>query len=239
MSILFESLLPIAKIEDWFRVIVFVVFVLIWIFNSLLSNKAKAKPRPQQRPQAPPRPDVPAGEQPARPQQLAGEIDNFLKRATQKRQEKSRRKQPAKAIVIPPPPAASKPSRRLTQSAADIAGFEVSSFGSVAEHVEKHLNTREFAERASQLVDEDIAKDDAEREAHLKEVFGHQVGRLADTSILPTARQLSDRAAAKAGTAGATAATAANTIAALLSNPENLKQAIVLNEILTRPEHRW
>jgi hypothetical protein len=60
----------------------------------------------------------------------------------------------------------------------------------------------------------------------MKEIFGHQLGRLADTST------------PGAGTNQATApeGAAITPLAALLANPQSLKQAIVLQEVLNRRE---
>jgi hypothetical protein len=229
----FDQIVLVAAIE-WVKFILVIVFVLIWIFNNFLGEKVKAKPRPLQRPQVPPpQPDVPAADPPAGQQQLVGEIEEFLKRATQKRQEKTRRKQPTKVVVKSAPPATSKPARRLVQTSTEDQGFEVNVGGSVAEHVQQHLDTREFTTRAEHLVD-DMAKGDVDREAHRKQVFEHKLGRLADTS---TSAPESAAAAAEASKPDLTAV--ASPLAAILANPQNLKQAIALNEILSRPEHRW
>lgn len=231
-----NQLVLLAGIEVWLKFIFVVVFLLIWVFNNLLSNKKPAA-RPQPRgPAPPPQPGLPA-ERPAGPQQLAGEIEEFLERATQKRQEKSRRK-PAKTVVtaaapVPPP----KPARRLVQSTSENQGFEVTTGEAVAEHVRKHLDNRQFTERAEHLTD-DITKSDTQREAHHKQVFEHKLGRLADTSTSQHAQDASDSAASQQATHDASAA-AATPIASMLANPESLRQAIVLNEILMRPEHRW
>ncbi len=167
------------------------------------------------------------------PQQpLVGEIEKFLLRANQRQQEKSRRKQPPKVVVAAVPPRSSKPARRLVQASNEDQGFEVTGSGSVADHVEQHLDTRAFAERAAHLVD-DVSKNDAEREAHRKQVFEHKLGRLTDTS---TAAAASPAAGEPSNTEVAAAVVS---LASLLANPQNLKQAIVLSEILSRPEHRW
>lgn len=226
----FEQFVLFAALE-WVKFVFLIVFFLVWIFNNLLGDKAKAKARPQQRPQVPPpRPDAAQAERPAGQQQLVGEIEEFLQRANQKRQEKVRRKQPAKAAAKPAPPSPPKPARRLTQESHD---FEVTTGQSVAEHVQKHLDTSRFGDRAEHLVD-DIAKGDVVREAHRKQVFEHQLGRLADTST-----RAAQPAPPPVVLTAAEAEAAAVPLAALLANPQSLKQAIVLNEVLARPEHRW
>lgn len=221
-----------AAAEDWLKVIGVLVFIVIWLFNHFVGNSAKAKPQQRQQPMARPQGDAkPPAEQP----QLVGEIEEFLKRANQKRQDRTRKKPAAK--VVKPAPAPAAPTRRLVQSSADQQGFEVNVGGSVAEHVQKHLDTREFSNRAEHLID-DIKKGDVERETHLKQVFDHKLGRLADTSNTRSDQQIVKDTATQVAT-DAAAIAAATPIASMLANPESLKQAVVLNEILSRPEHRW
>src|SRR5947207_105594 len=78
-------------------------------------------------------------------------------------------------------------------------GFELRSTQSVADHVQQRLDTRIFGERAAHMVD-DLEKQDAQREAHRKQVFDHQLGRLADTSV---AAEIPSQAAAGQAAAGA------------------------------------
>ena len=220
---------------DWVQVLIAVVVFVIWGINHLISGLGK--PKPQQRPKPMPRGNAPQPNKPAPAQNLAGEIDDFLKRATQKRQEKSRRKQPAAAKQAPtvPPP---KPVQRLSDTATSNQDFEIRTRHAISDDVQEHLDNRQFGERAAHLVDEDILQDDADREAHRTKVFDHQLGRLVDTSNLQSDKQISAQAASRKATTDSAAA-AAIPIASMLANPESLKQAIVLNEILTRPEHRW
>jgi hypothetical protein len=216
----------------WIKLIFVAVVFIIWIFNNLVGDKAKAKPRQLQRPVPPPRPieGAPAEGRPAGQQPLVGEIEEFLKRANRKREEKARRKQQPK-VAKPAPPAPPKPARRLVDGGSEGQQFEFGTNRSVADHVQQHLNTGQFAERAATLVDEDIAKDDASREAHRKQVFDHKLGSLSDTST----------GSVKTAAAAQVAASdiGAIPVGALLSNPDSIRQAIILNEILTRPEQRW
>jgi hypothetical protein len=102
----------------------------------------------------------------------------------------------------------------------------------VAEHVKSYLDASEFKRRTASLAD-DIAEADEKRVEHRQEVFGHQVGQLAAAE--PAA--VSPKAAlAEASSAGSVPAL---DLAAILARPENLRQAILLQEILQRPEHRW
>lgn len=233
MLVEFAQFAPLIADFGWLKAIVLLVFFIIWIFNNLIGDKAKAKARPQR--QQLPQPNGPEGKGAGGQKQLAGEIEDFLKRAGAKRQERARRKQPTKAVVNPAPTPPPKPVRRLVPSAAEPQNLDVATGRSVADHVQKHLDTRQFAERASHLGDEDIAKNDAERDAHRKQVFDHKLGRLADTSTGIT--DSAETSLTDAPTQPEPAA--AVPLATLLSNPQNLKNAIVLNEILSRPEHRW
>jgi hypothetical protein len=97
--------------------------------------------------------------------------------------------------------------------------------------VRPSIDTREFAERATHLGSLDTARP---LEEHLKDAFSHQVGTLAATATDSLAAQ--NRAAAAAAAATGTRQTLP--IAALLSGG-NLRNAIILNEILQRPEERW
>jgi hypothetical protein len=210
----------------WLKLVFVVVFFLIWLFNNLVGDQAKArKAKAAGRPAQPQPPQIPDGDRPPEQQQLAGEIEEFLKRASQKRQDRSKRKQSAK-VAKPTPPPVKKPTRRLVSTQDNEPQTQTQAAFTVADSVRQHLDTSDFIVRASGLADEDIAKDDAERAAHMKEVFGHQVGRLADTSGPKAA------AAQPMAPAGA----AITPLAALLANPQSLKQAIVLQEILNRRE---
>jgi hypothetical protein len=221
--------IPMLADAGWIKLVFVVVFFLIWIFNNLIGDQAKArKARGAGRAAQPRPPQVPEGDRPPAKQQLVGEIEEFLQRANRKRrekQEKSNRKQAVKGEKSAPPPV-KKPVRRLAQLSSDNQESPAESAVALSESVRQHLDTSNFAARASSLNDDDIARNDAVRAAHLKEVFGHQLGRLSDTS---TPGAAADPPAPPAGAA-------ITPLAALLANPQSLKQAIVLQEILNRRE---
>lgn len=209
------------------KLIFVAVFFVIWIINNLIGEKAKArKAKPLVRPAAPLNPDAPPAERAPPQPQLVTEIEEFLKRANRKRQEKAKRKQPTKVAKSAPPPVQKPPRRLVPSQFEEPSALTPDAVVTVAESVRQHLDTSDFSARASQLADADIARDDAERAAHLKQVFDHQVGRLADTSAQQASPATKEPAAAAS-------------LAALLANPQSLKQAIVLQEILNRPEQRW
>jgi hypothetical protein len=102
----------------------------------------------------------------------------------------------------------------------------------VSQHVAQHLDPSSIRRHTAQLGAE-LAQEEAKHQSELREKFGHKLGRLSST---------------KPATAGAPAAsqvtnlavpTRAGDLAQLLRSPASIRQAILLNEILARPEHRW
>jgi hypothetical protein len=83
-----------------------------------------------------------------------------------------------------------------------------------------------IAQQASSLGKRIIA-DDQQFDQQLKAKFDHTVGTLASET------------AAEVALVPVAPATPAAQIAAMLSNPDGVRQAIVLNEVLTRPTDRW
>jgi len=106
---------------------------------------------------------------------------------------------------------------------------------SVSRHVTQYLDESQFDARAdsfevrAERMGDTIEQADDRLEARLHQTFDHKVGQLANTS-------------------GGTAATRANTevtsqiaanIVEVLRSPKNAQQAIILSEIINRPENRW
>ena len=75
---------------------------------------------------------------------------------------------------------------------------------------------------------DDVVREDVKMRQHLEQVFDHQVGRLA-VAADPNASSRD---------AGAAAAVVLSPVT-LLTNSQSLRSAIILNEILQRPEDRW
>lgn len=223
---------------DFGEVVRFLMVILIFlipaigkILMSMRAPQRPADPRPiAPQVQPPPRQQPQMQAQAARPKSVKDEIDEFLRRAAQKKQ-----------------PTSGNPARRVSQTGDPFAQREepiqaevVYSRpvgGEVSEHVKKYLDEKEFDQRASKLGGE-VAAADTKIERHLKEVFGHGISHLAsrpgETAAPPTPTStgfFEDEVPvlAAAGTG----------LAVLLNNIDNLRQAIVLNEILQRPIDRW
>jgi hypothetical protein len=243
-------LAPANNAFDFVRIAVFAVIFLVIMIGKLISAM-----RTPQRPAGPMRPMVPPPQQPrqaqqpqaqtARPKSVKEEIDDFLRRAAQKKQGQagpaptadhsrriSQQEDPARRISQPSIPLA----QRTEPLEAEVVR-ERPVGGAVSAHVKKYLDEREFDQRVSKLGGQ-VAAADTKIEQHLQEVFGHGIGKLSakpgETAAAPTPQftgffQDNVPAVAAAGTG----------LAALLNNVDNLRQAIVLNEILKRPSDRW
>jgi hypothetical protein len=198
---------------DW---IVIVVAIVIFIV-SVLSKLYKAAQQGQQGPK----------QQPARPPQgkaLDDEIGEFMRRAARRQAGKNAPPKPAR-------PAPEKPVKVEVVKETPLGG-------ELTEHVQEYLDTGEFSQRSASLGSE-VTQEVSQQDQRLHGVFDHQISDLAakpgETSMPTTAQDSplpEDRAA------GAAPVTAAGILAAL-SDPENVRQAIVINEILRRPEERW
>jgi len=179
-----------------------------------------AKLREAQKPPANPlgKPRVPRPTE----ETFKNEIEDFLRRAAEGRTNRGQGR-PSSSVQRPKSSAAAQPA---AQPASSPEGPQQSAT-TVVEHVQKHLDTSDFGRRTQQLGGE-VALADDKADAHLHEVFEHQLSQFdwrtpqeqAAAGVTPMA----------AGVAG---------VLPLLADPQNLRQAIVLTEILQRPESRW
>lgn len=146
-----------------------------------------------------------------------------------------------------------KPTPRPQPSlAAEVAqDLPQSGRGSVAQHVAEMLDNSQFAKRAAKLSQVQQSSDDEFR-SHMQRVFEHDVGRLKDDSAaaIGTGSPAGSGAAVSAAAPAAAASIApvarqlANRkvpadIALLLANRRGMRDAVILKEILERPEYRW
>ena len=199
------------------KILGFIVVALIYVFNHFV-GAAKAQRKTPPRPDARMRPPAPGR------QEVNDEVAEFLRRTAERSGKKA-----------PEPQAAPQARRPLVERrTAPLGEFveveavdEPPTGAGVASHVQQHLNNREFAQRASQLGS--VEQEERSFEAQVHQAFDHQVGHLA--------------ARAEEQTPGATQpaapALSSQTVAALIADPQNLRGAIVLNEILQRPTERW
>lgn len=245
-TLLAGLILPAAQ---WTEVIVPIVVFVIWIINQIANlNKGKPQgPKPQAN-----RPPLPNPRQNRGPLE---EVEQFL-RDTRKAMEGQQRG--AGQQVAPPPqrqqlqkpkpqqqkqqkqtkkPEKPAPRKSLAEQSrlrpqADEGEWDRATLGgSVAEHVSQHLGGNKFDERTGRLsqiqksVEQDIG-------THVKGAFDHQVGSLA------VQRDAVADSSAAADVLSDVENPAAQIIA-MLRDPQSLRNAIVLQEILQPPTHRW
>ncbi len=226
--------------DGWITVVIMIVFFLITIVGKVLGkadpNKQPGGPPQGPRPEGnrPPQPRRPGqAAQPREPAGVQDEIADFLRRATQQ----GRAQQPAEA---PEPPA---PARIGAQEVpVEAMAVEDAPLGArLKEHVGGYFDEGRLARQSSQL-GEQVGLSDERLDECLHEVFDHNVSRLTQKpgeSSKSTSTTKDRLVPARQITAANVGPVAAVGFAALLSSNENLRQAIIINEILQRPLDRW
>ena len=168
---------------------------------------------------------------------MRDEVEEFLRRAAQRRaQAEAKRRGELHQAAQPQQPRPAPIDRaplRTQQSAIElepvveiIEAEEAPTQDRFSASVQKNMRgSAEISRHASNLGAEvDLADD--KLEARLHQTFDHKLGALKDTTT-----------AAKVIVAGGTAG--AFSVTEMLASPQNIRNAIILNEIFARPEHRW
>lgn len=160
---------------------------------------------------------------------MAGNLDDFLKRAQERRRQKQQQQGGGARNQPPPPPTPQRrppppptPSPRQTPPLRPPV-VEVEPDIIIADEAPKPLrseiDTSDFQDRASHMADE-VALADDHMDAHIHEVFDHDVGRLEETSKEKKARRAAE----------------ANPIIKMIASKQGIQQAVVMAEILQRPK---
>jgi hypothetical protein len=168
---------------------------------------------------------------------MAKDIEEFLRMAAARRREAAGSPpvqpppdpQPVPRSPSQPPRSTSKPPRKSSKPPVIVADDEVELIvpgrESVARHVEKHLDTSQLKRHAEQL-GEKVGRADEKLQEHLHQKFDHQLGSLAKKPVMTTAET----------EASADRRTPRSLLQRMLATPQSIQQAIVLNEVLKRPE---
>ena len=177
---------------------------------------------------------------------MKDEVEEFLRRVAQLRAQaeaQARAQQQRPGFQPPqqmppqrmtPPPARLVPQQEevvyLEPAEAEVVDAELAELGDdVGRHVQQHIRgPAEIAEHTRHL-GEEVDQADDKLESRLHQTFDHQLGRLKKTA--------SDTAAVE-HTKPAPDVTLTE-IRTLLATPANIRDAIVMAEILRRPEDRW
>lgn len=229
--------LPALLADGWAEVISTVVFLgvafLIWLFQTV--GKMMQQGRPQ-------RPAGPGQQRPA-PQQpgqagLEDEIGEFLRKAAQRRQPQQ---QP------PPPPPRQRPAEQPMR--AEAAGGRQPVRADVALQRARQAAdaARQRARARARQISEAAQQQAAPyAEPHRQVERSQRQPELPVEAVIAQAESASQRpelgtvfAAARPGTGTPLGNASAAGLYALLSDPGNIRQAILLAEILRRPVDRW
>lgn len=241
---------PILFAADWiwlFKIGGIIVVGLIYLINNLIQAANKVQRRPPPRPET--RPDPRMRPRPAGRPSPQDEVAEFLRRATEKRAAKGgdgRSAEPRRAAAGEPVDprilemraaaekrqAAGRPPAAPPIEIVDARAVNELPSGRwpKSQTVETHVDTRQLAERAEQLMQVD--RGDAAFEAHMQ-VFDHQVGRIHE-AVSPAPGD-----ATQPGASAEATPALRDVFAGLLADPQSVRQAIVLNEIIQRPVDRW
>ncbi len=215
-------------VDDLITILIVILFIVIPAIAQFI-----AKMRAQKKPEA--GAPGPAGRPARRPagqpaeQAVDDEIGDFLRKAT----DRLGQKRQAAPRPAPPPIAAQAVGEQAIE--AEVAAEEKPLGAQLRRHVGDYLDAEEFRQRADELGHE-VGQADEQLAERLHGVFDHKLGRLADKpgeSATPTA--VFETKAPQAQMP----ATAAAGFTALLSDAQSIRRAIVINEILQRPEQRW
>jgi hypothetical protein len=212
--------IPVLFAAGWFELIGVIVFILYSVGHALM-NRQNAPPKPKQPRQqgrmqqegrfGPQEQMGPQG-QPPKPKtledKLRQEVEQFLR---QVQGEEPKKPTPQKKPVVVAQP---KPAPRLEPQRQPLRE-------SVGTHVSQHMSTADITEHASKLGLE-VSNADEKMTAHLQERFQHQLGAFQQSQQPTETRRTRGSAAAE--------------IAQLMKSPQGVRQAVIVSEILRRPD---
>lgn len=233
----------VIKVVIGVGVLLFAILKQVFEANKKAGKKAAAA---GQQPQGGPKPMPAAGGQQADP--LRSQVEEFLRRAGQKNQggQQAPGQRPASEIELLPIDDSQQPQRRtLVESNRPNAPRKPAAPVSDKRPARRSVTPKRrvtLAERAAAREEvrvgnlaeqpahlgQRIIQDDKQFDQQLRAKFDHTVGTLGGAPMVtdpqPAAPERPNPAAQ---------------IAAMLINPDGLRQAVLLNEIMNRPADRW
>lgn len=256
--------LLLADLAETLKVVMPIIFMVIYGVAHLVGALQQEKKKREQRPRRERQDDQPVLLEPVEPNRAGGqradggkpatledtlrrEVEEFLRRAqgappakpqpakqpagqqrprSTPQQPKQRPQQPAE----PPPPrrlseAPGAVTTRRSEAAQQGPGTALPTGAAVDAYVAEQMRGVAAIGQHAQRLGEEVAQLDDRMQAQLQQKFDHQVGTLAPVTT----------SSAKASAA----ATAAKEIRDLLKRPGGMRQVVLANEILRRPEERW
>jgi hypothetical protein len=212
-----------ADVGDVIRILVILLIFVVPVIGQLIA-KIRQIPPPDKRP-LPPRPA---------PANMADQIEEFMRRAIQHPPEEQARPaaQASRAEVVMASPAI-EPIRAeaVDQSLGGPMG------GQLSDHVKTYLDEQKFERREVDLGKE-ISQVDQAIGQHLRQVFDHRVSEMEPAkgaAAVAVAYEPPDLVGAMANIPQ----TFATGLLDRVVDPDSLREAIILSEILQRPEERW
>ena len=156
---------------------------------------------------------------------MLDDLEEFLRRAAEQRSQQARPQPP-----VPPQPVQARQVVEILDEPVEAEIIEAQPLSSIGSHVQQHQFGLEVSHHADHL-GEHIEQADERLEARLHSTFDHRVGNMDDsTTFIGTGDDnASDPAEA------ATGPSRAEEIAAMLRTPQSVRNAVILSEILTRP----
>jgi hypothetical protein len=220
------------------QIIIFIVVVLVSI-ASQFGNQQKQRRAPQRRVAPPkPAPAAPAAPPPiqqANRSNLESEIEQFVRRTMQPNQQPAAQQPPR----VQPPRRDNLPPKKMAKVGTQKPPAQprtASKKRTVVAEVASVRRPGGLAERDAHLADV-IENRDEEMESHLKNVFGHKVGTLSKGAA---AYEPGDQSISTAApSAMTTSQFSASDMLQLFRSPSDIRNAIVMSEILNRPKDPW
>jgi hypothetical protein len=219
-----NAIVPIWADAEWIKLVIPIVMFSIYILNMLLGAKSPAAKQARARQQARVNPPPPPA---ADKQRVEDEVGEFLRRAAQQRSGKENRPAPAAQAAKPP-----KPARKPL---ADTAASREIATPTAVEGRPRTLATsitdsyaqRNRPERVAASSEVTQAVDSME--SHLAQTFDHSLGAMSGSGSSTGGEK----------TAATPPSSTANELVAMLRDPQSIREAIVISEVLRRPEERW
>jgi hypothetical protein len=216
-----DGFLPIAAdLGDFIIPLVVMLFLAISAIGQVLAKMREAqqggeKPRQGPKPRPATQPGAPVGRDP-----VQSEVDDFLRDAVRGQAE-------------------ARPRQWPVETAVDVQPVElVPEDASVADHVRQRAAAAKLGTLSS-TVDSRLSHSGDAMESRLHGVFDHGLGALGQTSGESAQSTQPEEAATPDDRIAPIPGAGAAGLAAMLAEPGSVRQAIVLSEILERPESRW
>ena len=108
----------------------------------------------------------------------------------------------------------------------------------VTDHVRTHMPSAQFGHVGSKLGQE-VKDVDARMDEHVHSVFDHRLGHLADSAASAVELSAAVQGPIATDQVQASGENMAASLVAMLSKPDGVRQAVLVGEILQRPEQRW